>query len=389
MNKFLFAPPLIFSLIPQIAFSEERNKTHQTISFSVEASHFEEAGSNEKGTQVFLPLQYTYSAERFDFGFKTAILKGKRDSSLAGGSGNVSTLSDTALSLTYRSFAGDVDWLGGRRATLAFNADINLPSGKNQLTGDEKNAVFDGFVVDHDRYGEGLNIGLGVSSTITLSEQTLLGFGLSYNKRGSYSPDGDTPNSELQPGNHKIASIQLLHTAPSYRWNLGYRLIDEAATKIDGVATYDRATSHEVFASGAFAINDTWLLSSSASFARRGADRLRDSTTGVLTPAAQDDTGDSTFVSLGISKKLSNGDNISLNASRRHRAPNDFDQSDFAFTPSLTRKEVSIGYDRNLSETTILNASFGVFEVEEGSILGFTGSKYNGKTIRLGVTHAF
>ncbi|MQY43161.1 hypothetical protein GG681_10965 [Epibacterium sp. SM1969] len=389
MNSRILLSTFLGAIIPYEVLSQETGTAKQTLSLGLEISSFNEETLDEDGTQVFAPLHYTFSNQRFDFGVKTAFLHGERKSSHSGGAGSVSSLSDTAVSASYRAFAGDVEWLGGRRATLALNTDINLPTGQEQLSGSEKNAVFDGFIVDHDRYGEGLNFGIGLSSTITLDSQTLLGFGFSYNIRGDYSPDGDQPDQELAPGNHKVASIQLLRSTPQYQWNLGYRVIDEDVTKVNGVATYDRATSHEIFASGAYAINDIWSIRSSASLSTRGADSLRDATTGALVQAERDDNGDSSYFSVGVSKRLSERDTLSLDLSRRYRAANDFDESNFSFAPSLERKEIRLGYQRSLNAQTILEGSLGYFEVEEGTILGFSGPKYEGFTLSIGVSHEF
>ncbi|WP_133260423.1 hypothetical protein [Rhodovulum sp. BSW8] len=374
--------------LPYTAIAQDSSQVQRTLSFGTTVATFDEDGG-ESGRQIFAPLQFTYSTQRWDLGLKTAFIDSERESDFSGGSGRVTSLTDTAVSGTYRAYAGNPTWLQGRRATLAINADINLPTGQSQLAGDEKNAVFDSFIVDQDRFGEGLNVGIGFSSTITLSEQTLLGFGASYISRGDYNPDGDAPDQKLDPGDQIVGSIQLLHTAAMYQVNAGYRIIEEEETEVNGDAIYDRATSHEFFLYGSYRVNDLWTVRGSALYATRGSDELFDVTTGKLEEADEDDNGDTYYLSLGVSRNLTSRDRIGLDVSYRRQAENDFDEESFSFAPSLTRREIKVSYDRLLRDGVTLNASVAYFDVEEGDILDFDGPRFEGAQVSLGVSYAF
>ena len=295
----------VATLLPLGAQTQEANNVQQTLSFQITFADFEEDSGEENGQQIFAPFQYTYSTEQLDLGVRTAFIDSSRDTSFAGGSGSVQTLTDTVVSGAYRAFSGNPEWLNGRRSTLAFNFDVNVPTGQEQLTGDEKNALFDNFIVDQDRFGEGLNVGLGVSSTFELSQQTLFGLGLAFVYRGDYNPDGDAPDQELQPGNQIVGSLQFLHTAPTYQINAGYRVIYEENTEVNDVAVFDRATSHELFAVGAYRLNESWSVRGSALIDVRGADSFFNPLTGQLERSTLDDTGDTYYLSLGVMHDLS------------------------------------------------------------------------------------
>lgn len=376
-------------LLPCLSQAQETDGIQQTLRFGTSIAIFDEDDGNESGRQIVAPIQYTYSTPLWDFGVKAALIDSEHDSNFVGNSGSVTTLSDIALSGTYRAYAGNLPWLGNRRTTFAFNADINLTTGKAQLTGDEKNAVFDSFLVEQDRFGEGLNIALGVSSTVTLSQNTLLGAALSYNHRGTYAPDGDAPSSDLDPGDQIVGALNVLQTNTNYQLNFGHRAIIEGRTKLNGVDFYDRAPSHELFFSGAYLLNDDWTLRGSALFATRGADSLFNAATGQLEKAEQDDNGDSYYLSIGASRALSNKDQIGIDVSYRRLAENDFDEDDFAFAPSLTRREIALSYARQVSDTLTFDGSIGLFDVEEGDIAGFAGPRYSGVQLSAGVKYAF
>lgn len=369
--------------------AQSNTEAQQKLSFTSVYASFDEGGNGDDGSQFYNRFQYTYSTKKFDIGIASGFIRGERSSSFAGSSGSVSTMTDTSISGTYRAFAGDVSWLGGRRATLAFNADINLPTGKNQLTGAEKNAVFDSFLVDQDRYGEGLNLGVGVSSTVTLSDQLLLGLGASYILRGNFNPDGDAPTRVLDPGNQIVLSAQLLKTSQLYQWNLGYRLINELSTEVDGVAVYDRAVSHELFGSLTYQLSDQWRVQGSALYATRGADDVFDAVSSSLIKSPQDNNGDTYMIALGATRKLNNRDQISFSVSRRVRGDNEFDEANFSFEPSLTRDAIGINYDRQLDGGMTISAGVSYFRVDEGDILGFSGPSFKGTSITLGASYAF
>lgn len=383
MNN-LCAVVMCGALASQVAEAQSR----QTLKLDVSVSDFDQDDGPDSGRQIFAPFQYTYSAPRFDLGLKAAFLSSERKSTFAGGSGDVSTLTDTALSATYRAYAGAPAWLGrgNYRTTLALNADLNLPTGKSKLKGDERNAVFDGFIVDQNRFGEGFNVGLGFSSTVALAEQILFGFGASYISRGSYEPGG---TRELDPGDQWVASLQLLRATNVFQGVLGYRIIREQETDVDGAAVYHRATSHELFLSGGYQMTGWWTLRGSALYARRGVDKLFNSVTGQLQKAAEDNNGDTYYLSVGLDRALSSRDKIGIDLSYLRRAENEFDESNFSFEPSLTRREIEISYARKLQNGPTLTGSIIFFDVEEGKILGFDGPRFEGIKLKLGVTYAF
>jgi len=303
------ALPSVFTVVAYAIMSSAldascRAAEQRMMSFGATFINFEEESGEEQGTQVIVPFEATVSKADWDFAFKTAFVSSERKSRLSAGSGMVNTLSDTAISLKYRAFRANVDWIGNRRATLTLNADINMPTGRAKLSGAEKNAVFNSFLVDRDKFGEGLNIGLGLGSTISLTEQTFLGSSIDYIERGKYRPDGDNPSLELDPGNRLIASLKIVHSRNDSRFNFGYRLVDEHQTKVDNRLTYDRSTSHELFGAVFIEFNQHWNAWLSGSYSRRGADQFVNSEDGQLARSDEDDSGDVYYLNLGIKRNL-------------------------------------------------------------------------------------
>lgn len=380
---------VVSTLWPGTSFAQEITSGKTIVSLNSTFAIFDQKNGPDDGTQWFTPLSVVHTTQNWDLGFKTAFIRSERDSSAAGNDGRVNTITDTVISGTYRAFGDSVSLLGDRRVTLAFNADVNLPTGKDQLAGSDKNAVFDSFLVDQDRFGEGPNLGLGVSGTLAITDSLLWGLGASYILRGEFSPDGDEPDRVLDPGDQLVLSTQFLHAGPRHQVNLGYRLIDEKTTQVDDTGIFDRALSHEFFGSAAYQVTDDISVGASGLYGFRGKDDVFDPTTGRLAKADQDNNGDAYYLSLGAGYRFSERDQFGLDISRRVRGENDFDEENFSFSPSLQRDEIEISYDRIMSNGVTLSTGVSYFQVDEGSILGFDGPEFDGFTFSLGVKYVF
>jgi hypothetical protein len=95
--------------------------------------------------QVVTPITATYSQGGFDAGVRSAYINSQFRG--AKGRGDVSTWSDTELKLGYTS--------GSAQTSARVGVDMNLPTGRATLRGDEKNAVMKEMLVQQSRFGEG------------------------------------------------------------------------------------------------------------------------------------------------------------------------------------------------------------------------------------------
>lgn len=107
----------------------------------------------------------------------------------------VSGLTDVRVALSYARSIGD--------GSLIFNASVNAPVGKEDLTRDEFNTArllsrnFYRFRVAS--FGQGFGGGTGVTWAIPVTESIVVGIGGSFRYRGSYSPAVDR-QEEYDPG---------------------------------------------------------------------------------------------------------------------------------------------------------------------------------------------
>jgi hypothetical protein len=168
-----------------------------------------------RGNQVVAPLTVTYSKGNFDLGLRSAYIKSQFDGNLildgvviGKRKGEVSTWSDTSLSLAYT--------LKQSKFPIRFNLDLNLPTGKATLVGDEKNAIMDGALVQQTRFGEGFNVAPGISISHAFTPNDVVGVGISHIFRGKFDPNGDVVNDVIDPGDETVATLQYQHTGKNW-----------------------------------------------------------------------------------------------------------------------------------------------------------------------------
>ncbi len=149
---------------------------------------------NQQGSITIMPYYQRWSVrDNFDFSeFSTSVslyVPAGREWSLllrglpASVNGDVTRLSaftDTQLGLSYHVENPDI----------VFTLGVNLPTGKKELTQDEfgtsiilSNSVFN---LQVPNFGQGLNISPGLVYATPLSDDLVLGLGISYQYKGSY-----------------------------------------------------------------------------------------------------------------------------------------------------------------------------------------------------------
>lgn len=125
---------------------------------------------------------------------------------------------DTKVALTsrYASVGGDVNSIKGfsdsqvlvkhsfAEQNIGIEGGVNVPSGKTKLTNDEfltsRIISQNIFAMNTSNFGQGLNTFLGFTWTNPVSEQVVLGAGLSYQLKSEYQPLEDIPD-KYSPSN--------------------------------------------------------------------------------------------------------------------------------------------------------------------------------------------
>jgi hypothetical protein len=156
------------------------------------------SGAGQKGHQVLAPIGLSYDTPDWGLNIRGALGTSERDPGGAGGAGSVSGFTDTTVGGYYRLTAGPYE--------IRLGLDLDLPTGKSNLSGRDRFAVQDEDLALLERFGEGLD----VNPTVTVYRsfgRFGLGLGLGYLWTGKYDPTGDVPGDDLDPGDELVVAL--------------------------------------------------------------------------------------------------------------------------------------------------------------------------------------
>jgi hypothetical protein len=351
----------------QPVLAQTSNDPKVNYTFNVEQNYFnwyDDVGN--RGSQYVAPITFTLNYSNFDFGLRTAYI----NSAFNGGffldgikigsrQGQVSTLSDTSLSFAYTFKEWDTP--------LRLNLDLNVPTGKATLIGDQRNAIMDGVLVQQTRFGEGFNIAPGFSVTHNLGSGHTIGAGASYIIRGQFDPNGDVINDEIKPGNDLTASLQYQYASSDILLTLGTIFTNSGTTKRGGFDYYKSGDRFDVNANLALVPTAGQLIRLSARYFTQTPNDVLNFFSGSLQKESANSNGNSTFVALNWG--------IALDPQQKHTLhfigeylgveANSYDPINDLFNAGRRRIAGGIGYEYAVSNASriLLQAKyFNVFD---------------------------
>jgi hypothetical protein len=306
-----------------------------------------------RGSQIVTPLTFTYSQGNFDAGLRTAYINShfKGNLSLDGEvigkrKGDVSTLSDTSLSLAYT--------FKESKFPVRLNLDFNLPTGRATLRGDEKNAIMDGSLVQQTRFGEGFNVAPGISVSHAFSPQDVVGVGVSHIFRGKFDPNSDVVKDEINPGNETVATLQYQRSGKKYLV-MGGLIYTHAGTTTRGGEDYYRSGDRlDVNATTVLSPFDGHRVQLSGRYFTQAPNTVVNFFTGDLTKEKANSNGNALYLSLdwGIATDKKQRGNVHLLADFLKVQSNSYDRINDLFNAGRNKFSVGLGYDYAFSKST-------------------------------------
>ena len=159
--------------------------------------------------------------------------------STAGLSGTVETITDTVMS-------GTLTYLGINGVQPFVSMNVNAPTGRAALFGNEANARMDPDLVEIGSFGEGWNLGPSAGASFSITESMLLTASVGYTWRGRF--DRERSSSEinptvqnatsLDPGQVITGTLTLGYQDPQWSWSVTGTLSEESITRENGVDLY-------------------------------------------------------------------------------------------------------------------------------------------------------
>lgn len=297
------------------------------------------------------------------------------------GSGSVGALIDTTLHAKW-------SFLNNPRYQPFLTFDVNLPTGKATLYGDQQNAIMDRDLVPQDRLGEGFNANPGAGVTIPLSDKWIASGGLGYNLRGAYVPNGNT-NRSFDPGNQVIASLGLTFTDDRTLFSL------TAIHSSEGVSTLD---AEDYFRPGdstvlSLQLAQSWTarqqtrLSFSVNHTERN--EYSDFFAGGFTEESQN--SNSTVYQGSISHVISLSDSLTVNGELGylHRTRNDYaPESDF-YTPAKEKISFGLGAAYRISDGVSATAGVEAFRLHQDATPYLGANTYTGANVHASIDIGF
>jgi hypothetical protein len=306
-----------------------------------------------RGNQFVMPLTVTYSKGNFDAGLRTAYIRSQfRGNLILDGlvigkrEGDVSTLSDTSLSLAYT--------MKRSKFPVRFNLDLNLPTGKATLEGDEKNAIMDGALVQQTRFGEGFNLAPGISVSHAFSPNDVLGFGVSHIVRGKFDPNGDVVNDEINPGNETVATLQYQRSGKKSLLMGGLIYTHYGTTTRGDVDYYRSGDRLDLNLTGVFQVSTQNRLQLSGRYFTQAPNDVVNFFTGSIQKEEANSNGRSLYLSadwgLALDKQQRNtlhflADYLNVNS-------NSYDPINDLFNAGRNKFSLGLGYDYAFSKST-------------------------------------
>lgn len=320
------------------------------------------------GSQFVFPVTVTFQKNNFDVGLRTAYINSNFDGVLildgnviGTRKGSVSTISDTSLSLAY-TFK-ESSW------PIRLNLDMNLPTGKATLVGDEKNAIMDGSLVQQTRFGEGFNIAPGISISRALSNRDVIGLGVSHIFRGQFDPNGDVINDEIDPGNETVATLQYQHLGQKVLFIGGLIYTNYGLTKRGGLDYYRSGDRLDANATVVFVPFQSHRVQLSGRYFTQVPNDVVNFLSGNLAQESANSNGNALFLSFdwGVALDKQQRHTVRLLGDYLTVEANSYDRINDLYNAGRNKFSVGLGYDYAVSDNSRFSVQAKYFTLTENA----------------------
>ncbi|MCW5312954.1 hypothetical protein GTQ43_03540 [Nostoc sp. KVJ3] len=302
------------------------------------------------GSQFVAPITFTYQQGNFDVGLRTAYINSNFEGVLlldgmkiGTRKGQVSTLSDTSASFAYT--LKELSW------PIRFNLDLNLPTGRATLVGNEKNAIMDGALVQQTRFGEGFNIAPGISISHAFGNKDVVGLGVSHIFRGQFDPNGDVSNDEIDPGDETVATLQYQHNENNWLLIGGLIYTNYGLTQRGGQDYYRSGDRLDANATLVYSPFERHRVQLSGRYFTQSPNDVVNFLSGNISKETANSNGNALFLSFdwGVALGKQQRHTVHLLADYLNVEANSYDRINDLFNAGRDKFSIGLGYDYALS----------------------------------------
>jgi len=193
-----------------------------------------------RGSEIYVPFAMQLSGKPADALNLDFIARGgwvRAVQSTAGRSGEVQTITDTAVSAT-------ASYLGVQGMQPFVSLNMNLPTGKSALFGTDANARMDPDLVDISTFGEGFNVGPTAGINFPIAGSLLVTASLGYTWRGkfeqesNFDPFNSFLTSTVNPGDNLTPTVAVNYQTGPLSIGLTASLTWETPSSVDDLQTF-------------------------------------------------------------------------------------------------------------------------------------------------------
>lgn len=307
----------------------------------------------DEGFQAASIVALSAVNEDWRLGLSGGFIWAETSSDLPDFRGSVSTPMDTVVSASFRGLRTRIF---GRELRFSIDGDVSLPTGQAQLTGREKNVVFDPLLARYDRYGEGFNYSAGLVAALALTDRLSLAIGARYTVTGAYRPNGDAPDVEIDPGDTPAMQVQLVWRSREDFLTFGLELSDEREARRDDLVLLDRGRRIELSLAGSTRLGGAWTLSGSGFYTTSRRDRRLNELTGEFVLEQSRRNGEVWAVAGALYRQVGSATAVGLEADYVSAGDSEVDQADFSYLPARRRWRAGIGLRQTVLRSVTLSA---------------------------------
>lgn len=348
----------------------------------IDVQHYDwHSDSNTSGHQTVMPFTAMYRVGHGEFGLRTAWINSVNTTE--GRQGSVDTVSDTALSAAYTQILQN-GW------DIRYNLDYNIPTGKASLAGIEKFAIMDGNLVSQTRFGEGHNITPGFVVSKALNSNSAVGMGLSHTVRGSYDPNSDVENDQLNPGNETRLTLQGQYGAEKFMLIGGVVYTKSETTQFDSLDYFRKGDRRDVNLTGIFAFPYAQTIILGMRYGAQNSDTYVSSITGNFDKEGRNINGNSKYISAEYIKKWRDMHSFKLMADWLKHDANSYDQFNDLYNAGRIKYSFGAGYEFKLDNHGRISIAVRDFKMnDKATPATLVDTKYSGFNVTVGLNVAF
>lgn len=313
-----------------------------------------------RGTQYIQTVEgsvaHTIATDlRLRFAVKTGYLYSRRAGILGSGTHSGITDTSTRVQLAYEGWTTIQPFV---------SLDLNLPTGRETITGRRRFAIMDRDLVPITRFGEGWNVNPAIGFSIPIGPHLSATLAIGHNFRGRYTPDAAL-GDRFDPGDQTIATIGI--TYADTRWFVAGNLIAtrESVSRINSLNFYEPGIGFTASLRGAFQWDAAHTTSAHVLYSSTGSNKTLDPFIGVFAREAQNANSNLFIVAGAHEYAFTPVWRVFLSAEYLNRTKNSFDPSVLEFIPAKDRVMVEAGLKAQLPGGLEGQVSYGQYVLHQ------------------------